>query len=82
MDTTFNSASVSHAQKDGQDGVWTFSGWDGGAVVGTVVTFTGSWSFAAEETPDPEEPIPWDVSKSKVADGLVKQSDGSYTFPM
>ena len=48
-DTTFDSTSTSTAKKGNLDGTWTFSGWDGGALTGNVIRFTGTWTF--RETP-------------------------------
>ena len=45
MDKTYTASSTSNAQKDGKDGTWTFSGWTA-SVEGTVVKYTGEWTFA------------------------------------
>ena len=50
MDTSFTNASTSNAQKDGKEGLWTFSGWtetkttsdDGNTV---LIALTGTWNF-------------------------------------
>ena len=55
MDTSFTNASTSNAQKDGKEGLWTFSGWtetkttsdDGNTV---LIALTGSWNFTPSET--------------------------------
>ena len=44
MDKTYTASSTSTAQKDGKDGTWRFSGWTA-SVEGTVVKFTGEWTF-------------------------------------
>ena len=54
MDTSFTNASTSNAQKDGKEGLWTFSGWtetkttsdDGNTV---LIALTGSWNFTPSE---------------------------------
>ena len=52
MDKTFTSTSTSNAQKDGKEGLWTFSGWTPSEPVesneGNTVSikFTGTWTFA------------------------------------
>lgn len=57
MDKTYTASSTSNAQKDGKDGTWTFSGWSAN-VEGTVVTFTGTWTFTEKETPvTPKPPV-------------------------
>ena len=45
MDKTYTASSTSTAQKDGKAGTWTFSGWTA-SVEGTVVKYTGEWTFA------------------------------------
>ena len=55
MDTSFTNASTSNAQKDGKEGLWTFSGWtetrtpsdDGNKI---LIALTGSWNFTPSET--------------------------------
>ena len=44
VDKTYTAGFTSNAQKDGKDGTWTFSGWTA-SVEGTVVKFTGEWTF-------------------------------------
>ena len=52
MDKTFTSTSTFNAQKDGKEGLWTFSGWTPSEPVesneGNTVSikFTGTWTFA------------------------------------
>lgn len=63
---------------------YTFNGWKTGDttyeanetfVVTGNVTLTAQWTEDVVPTPDPD----WDVSRSKTAENLVKQNDGSYT---
>ena len=62
----------------------TFNGWETGDktyeegdtfVVTGNVALTAKWTEDVAPTPDPD----WDVSRSKTAENLVKQNDGSYT---
>ena len=53
VDTKYTNAYCIKAQKDGKNGTWQFSGWKA-TVEGTVVKFTGVWSF--KEDPKPEKP--------------------------
>ena len=54
MDTSFTNASTSNAQKDGKEGLWTFSGWtetrtpsdDGNTI---LIALTGTWNFTPSE---------------------------------
>ena len=57
MDKTYTASSTSNAQKDGKDGTWTFSGWTA-TVEGTVVKFTGKWTFAETLKVDAAKPAP------------------------
>ena len=66
MDTTYTSSSTSTAQKDGKDGTWTFSGWTA-TVEGTVVKFTGAWTFAETLKADAAKPA------------AITLTDASYT---
>lgn len=47
---TYTNASTSTAAKDGKQGKWTFSGWTA-SVEGTIVKFTGHWTFTADAAP-------------------------------
>lgn len=47
---TYTNASTSTADKDGKQGKWTFSGWTA-SVEGTIVKFTGHWTFTADAAP-------------------------------
>ena len=66
VDKTYTASSTSTAQKDGKDGTWTFSGWTA-TVEGTVVKFTGEWTFT--ET----------LKVDAVAPALITLADASYT---
>ena len=66
MDKTYTASSTSTAQKDGKDGTWTFSGWTA-TVEGTVVKFTGAWTF--KET----------LKVDAVAPASITLMDASYT---
>ena len=60
VDTTYTDGFTSDAPKDGKDGTWTFSGWTA-SVEGTVVKFTGEWTFVEKQAPvepiDPQPPV-------------------------
>ena len=66
MDKTYTASSTSTAQKDGKDGTWTFSGWTA-TVEGTVMKFTGAWTF--KET----------LKVDAVAPASITLTDASYT---
>ena len=66
MDKTYTASSTSTAQKDGKDGTWTFSGWTA-SVEGTVVKFSGKWTFAETLKADAAKPAP------------ITLTDASYT---
>ncbi len=56
VDTAFTSQTTVKGEKDGKEGVWSFSGWTV-TVEGNVVAVQGQWSFtAAEEPTAPTEP--------------------------
>ena len=57
MDKTYTASSTSNAQKDGKDGTWTFSGWTA-SVEGTVVKYTGEWTFTETLKVDAAKPVP------------------------
>ena len=66
MDKTYTASSTSTAQKDGRDGTWSFSGWTA-SMEGTVVKFTGEWTFAEMLKVDAVAPAP------------ITLTDASYT---
>lgn len=66
MDKTYTASSTSTAQKDGKDGTWTFSGWTA-SVEGTVVKFTGEWTFTETLKVDAAKPA------------AITLADASYT---
>ena len=66
MDKTYTASSTSTAQKDGKDGTWTFSGWTA-SVEGTVVKFSGKWTFTETLKVDAAKPAP------------ITLADASYT---
>ena len=66
MDKTYTASSTSTAQKDGKYGTWTFSGWTA-SVEGTVVKFTGKWTFTETLKVDAAKPAP------------ITLTDASYT---
>ena len=66
MDKTYTASSTSTAQKDGKDGTWTFSGWTA-SVEGTVVKFTGKWTFTETLKVDAAKPA------------AIMLADASYT---
>ena len=66
MDKTYTASSTSTAQKDGKDGTWTFSGWTA-SVEGTVVKFTGEWTFTETLKVNAAKPDP------------IRLTDASYT---
>ena len=66
MDKTYTAGFTSNAQKDGKDGTWTFSGWTAMAE-GTVVKFTGEWTFTETLKVNAATPAP------------ITLTDASYT---
>ncbi len=52
-------------------GTWTFNEWDNGTTRDTIVTFTGTWTFEADEEPPVVEPGDDNVDLDKTATGLV-----------
>ena len=63
VDKNFNSKSTSNANNGTQEGTWSFSGWNGGTLNGTTITFTGSWTFTPKQ--QPVEYVPIDLSIDK-----------------
>ena len=57
VDKTYTAGFTSNAQKDGKDGTWTFTGWMA-SVEGTVVKFTGEWTFTETLKVDAAKPAP------------------------
>ena len=54
VDTNYTSTTSIRGQKDGNNGTWTFSGWDTGRLINdTTVVFSGSWTFTEDTTPEP-----------------------------
>ena len=53
VDKKYTSTTRIQAQKDGKNGTWAFSGWNSGILNGTIVVFSGSWSFTEDTTPKP-----------------------------
>ena len=66
VDKTYTAGFTSNAQKDGKDGTWTFSGWTA-SVEGTVVKFTGEWTFTETLKVNAAKPDP------------IRLTDASYT---
>ena len=66
VDETYTAGFISNAQKDGKDGTWTFSGWTA-SVEGTVVKFTGKWTFTETLKVDAAKPA------------AITLADASYT---
>ena len=66
VDKTYTAGFTSNAQKDGKDGTWTFSGWTV-SVEGTVVKFTGEWTFTETLKVNAAKPDP------------IRLTDASYT---
>ena len=86
MDKTFTSTSTSNAQKDGKEGLWTFSGWTPSEPVesneGNTVSikFTGTWTFAEKVvnvTYDWGNDVPSDVVSRKPADKTYNSVDAA-----
>ena len=87
MDKTFTSTSTSNAQKDGKEGLWTFSGWTPSEPVAStteenteVITFTGTWTFAEKVvnvTYDWGNDVPSDVVSRKPADKTYNSVDAA-----
>ncbi len=50
VDTTYFPSYISTAPKNGVNGTWYFSGWDGGTWTGNTIKFVGSWHFVASLT--------------------------------
>ena len=86
MDKTFTSTSTFNAQKDGKEGLWTFSGWTPSEPVesneGNTVSikFTGTWTFAEKVvnvTYDWGNDVPSDVVSRKPADKTYNSVDAA-----
>ena len=87
MDKTFTSTSTSTAQKDGKEGLWTFSGWAPSDPVAStteenteVITFTGRWTFVEKVvnvTYNWGNDVPSDVVSRKPADTAYNSVDAA-----
>ncbi len=83
MDTSFTNASTSNAQKDGKEGLWTFSGWtetkttsdDGNTI---LIALTGSWKFTPSETKTIKDVLNGLVLKSFTAQ-YNRSTSGTFT---
>ena len=71
MDTHYTDQSTSNAKKGDLTGSWSFSGWTG-KLDGTVVKFTGKWTFTADIPPvDAEAPAAITLAGAEYEEGQV-----------
>ena len=77
LDTTFPAGMTVKGEKDGKEGVWTFSGWTV-SVEGLVIKATGSWSFAEHRHDWGEVSYTWSEDMAACTAERVCRTDPSH----